>query len=246
MAFHGILECHSSQSKWFGGVTCTNGGGSARAGKFQSYSDAQMMAVRRREQNRAAKLGRFGAMLQLDFPSGAVKSATDNALKEDLKQILAATKTRVVYTHNFADKHATHVGVVMAAIQAMRELPRSQRPAKVIGCEVWRNLDWLPDARKVVMDVSGHDALAAGLNRVFASQIAGGKRYDLATLGRRSANATFFSSHSTDTATQLIFGMDLTPLVQHPELDIIRFTLDLIAEFRAEVESQILRRAGRR
>ena len=94
------------------------------------------------------------------------------------------------------------------------------------------------------MDVSGHDALAARLNRVFASQIAGGKRYDLAILGRRSANATFFSSHSTDNASQLIFGMDLTPLVQHPELDIARFTLDLVGEFRAEVESLIMRRAG--
>jgi len=245
MAFHGILECYSSPSKWFGGVTCTNGAGSARSGKFRAYSDAQMMAVRRREQNRAAKLGRFGAMLQLDFPSGGVKSATDTALKEDLKQILAATQTRVVYTHNFADKHDTHIGVATAAIQAMRELPPARRPARVIGCEVWRNLDWLPDARKVVMDVSGHDALAARLNRVFASQIAGGKRYDLATLGRRSANATFFSSHATDTASQLIFGMDLTPLVQHPELVITRYTLDLVDEFRAEVKSQLLRRAGR-
>ena len=61
------------------------------------------------------------------------------------------------------------------------------------------------------MDVSGHDHLAAAMNGVFDSQIAGGKRYDLATLGRRAANATFFESHATDTATQLIFGMDLTP-----------------------------------
>jgi LmbE family N-acetylglucosaminyl deacetylase len=244
MAFHGILECYASRSKWFGGVTCTNGGGSARSGKFASYSDAQMMAVRHREQNRAAKLGRFGAMLQLDCPSDAVKSTTDKSLKEDLKRIIGATKTRVVYTHNFADKHETHVGVAMAAIQAMRELPRSRRPARVIGCEVWRNLDWLPDARKVVMDVSGHDALAARLNGAFASQIAGGKRYDRATLGRRSANATFFSSHATDTASQLIFGMDVTPLVEQPELDVARFILDFVEEFRAEVESLILRRAG--
>jgi hypothetical protein len=190
-------------------------------------------------------MGRFGAMLQLDFPSGAVKNATDSALKEDLKQIIAATQTRVVYTHNFADKHETHIGVATAAIQAMRELPPARRPARVIGCEVWRNLDWLPDARKVVMNVSGHDALAARLNGVFASQIAGGKRYDRATLGRRSANATFFASHATDTASQLIFGMDLTPLVQRPELDIARFTLDLVDEFRAEVKSLIRRRAGK-
>ena len=92
MAFHGILECHASKTKWFGGVTCTNGAGSSRAGKFKKFSDEQMMAVRRREQNRAAKLGKFGVMLQLDYPSSAVKSPTDASLKTDLKKILAATR----------------------------------------------------------------------------------------------------------------------------------------------------------
>ena len=57
MAFHGIWACHASRTKWFGGVTCTNGAGSARAGRFKQFTDEQMMAVRRREQNRAAKLG---------------------------------------------------------------------------------------------------------------------------------------------------------------------------------------------
>jgi len=55
--------------------------------------------------------------------------------KNDLKEILTATQPEVVYTHNLADKHDTHIGVVIAALQAMRELPREQRPKKVIGCE---------------------------------------------------------------------------------------------------------------
>jgi LmbE family N-acetylglucosaminyl deacetylase len=125
MAFHGILECYASKTKWFGGITCTNGSGSARAGKYKQFSDAQMMAVRRREQNQAAKTGRFAAMIQLDYPSSAVKSPTDAALKVDLKKILSATKPEIVYTHNPADKHDTHIGVVVAAIQALRELPRA-------------------------------------------------------------------------------------------------------------------------
>jgi LmbE family N-acetylglucosaminyl deacetylase len=245
MAFGGILECFQSRSKWFGGVTCTNGSGSARTGKFKKFSDEQMMAVRRKEQNQAAKLGKFGAMIQLDFPSSAVKSATDSTLKDDLKKIFAATKTEVVYTHNLADKHDTHIGVVVAAIQAMRELPMARRPKKVIGCEVWRDLDWLPDAEKVVMDVSGHDKLAAKLNGVFVSQIAGGKRYDLATLGRRSANATFFASHATDAATQLIFGMDLTPLVMDATLDVAGHALGFIDGFRADVKNKLNQRLGK-
>jgi hypothetical protein len=93
--------------------------------------------------------------------------------------------------------------------------------------------------------VSGRDKLAAKLNGVFASQIAGGKRYDLATLGRRSANATFFESHATDTATQLIFGMDLTPLVRDKSLDIVDYTIRYIEQFREDVKGRLNRRLGR-
>ena len=244
MAFHGIAACYESAAEWFGGVTCTNGAGSARQGKFADFTDAQMMAVRREEQRAAATLGRYAAMLQLDYPSSAVKSATDPRLKEDLMEILTATRPRVVYTHNPADKHDTHVGVTIASLKAMRELPSDLRPKQVIGCEVWRNLDWLPDSQKVIMDVSGRDNLAAALNGVFDSQIAGGKRYDLATFGRRAANATFFESHATDAATQLIFGLDLTPLVADGTTDIVGYVCDLIEQFNADVRHKLGKQLG--
>jgi len=245
MAFHGILECYGANDQWFGGVTCTNGSGSARAGVYKDFSDAQMMAVRRREQNAAAVVGRFGVMIQLDHPSSVVKSPTDPALKDDLKEILTATSPRIVYTHNPADKHDTHIGVVIAALQAMRELPAAGRPKRVWGCEVWRDLDWLADGEKVLMDVSGHDNLAAALNGIFDSQIAGGKRYDLATLGRRAANATFFESHSTDKTSQLIFGMDLTPLVTDDKADIADFVCGFIDRFKTEVREKLSKRLQR-
>jgi LmbE family N-acetylglucosaminyl deacetylase len=244
MAFHGILECYASKTKWFGGITCTNGSGSSRAGKFKKFTDEQMMVVRRQEQNKAAKIGKFGVMIQLDYPSSVVKSATDASLKEDLKKILLATKPEIIYTHNPTDKHDTHIGVVIATIQALRELPRNQYPKKVIGCEVWRDLDWLGDVQKFLMDVSGHDKFAARLNGVFASQIAGGKRYDLATLGRRSANATFFDSHATDAATQLIFGMDLTPLIADESKDIVDYVTSFIEQFRDDVKTKLAKRLG--
>ena len=244
MAFHGILSCFSRDDQWFGGVTCTNGAGSSRSGAYAAYSDAQMMQIRRQEQNTAAVIGGYAAMIQLDYPSSAIKSSTEQELKEDLKIILAASKPAVVYTHNPADKHDTHIGVTVAALQAMRELPHDQRPKQVIGCEVWRDLDWLPDAEKVLMDVSGRDNLAAALNGVFDSQIAGGKRYDLATLGRRAANATFFNSHATDAATQLIFGLDLTPLVADEYKDIAAYVCDLIDQFNADVRKKLSHRLG--
>ena len=244
MAFHGILNCFARDDQWFGGVTCTNGAGSSRSGPYAKYSDAEMMAIRRQEQNTAAVIGGYAAMFQLDYPSSAIKSPTEQELKNDQKAILAATRPEVVYTHNPADKHDTHIGVTSAALLAMRDLPRAQRPQQVRGCEVWRNLDWLPDEQKVLMDVSGRDNLAAALNGVFDSQIAGGKRYDLATLGRRAANATFFNSHATDAATQLIFGVDLTPLVTDDSIDILEHVCDLIDQFRDDVRLKLGQRLG--
>lgn len=244
MAFHGILECFAKTDRWFGGVTCTNGAGSSRSGPYAGYNDAEMMEIRRQEQNTAAVTGGYGLMVQLDYPSSAVKSAADPSLKEDLLEILSLTRPRVVYTHNPADKHDTHIGVTIAALQAMREMPRGERPEKVIGCEVWRNLDWLPDSEKILMDVTGRDNLAAALNGIFDSQIAGGKRYDLATLGRRAANATFFDSHSTDAATQLIFGMDLTPLVTDETADIADYVCSFIESFKTDVRSKLTTRIG--
>ena len=47
MAFHGILAGYEKRS--FAGVTCTDGSGSSRTGKFASFTDAQMMAVRRQD-----------------------------------------------------------------------------------------------------------------------------------------------------------------------------------------------------
>ncbi len=244
MAFHGILACYHSDTQWFGGVTCTNGGGSSRIGPYANFTDGEMMAVRRREQNAASVAGRYGVMIQLDYPSSAIKSPTEHAVRDDLKEILVSTHPKIVYTHNPADKHDTHIGVVVAALQAMRELPHQNRPQKVWGCEVWRNLDWLPDAEKVLMDVSGHENLAAALNGVFDSQIAGGKRYDLATLGRRRANATFFESHATDRTTQLAFGIDLTPLVADESRDIVEYICGFIDGFKADVKQRLIKRLG--
>jgi LmbE family N-acetylglucosaminyl deacetylase len=244
MAFHGVLNCLDSNEKWFGGVTCSDGAGSSRTGPFAAFSDAEMMAIRRQEQNTAAVMGQYAAMIQLDFPSRIIKSPSDTLLKQDLLEILTATQPEVVYTHNPADKHDTHIGVMVATLQALRELPKNQRPKQVIGCEVWRDLDWLPDDKKVIMDVSGRDDLAAAINRVFESQIVGGKRYDLAILGRRAANATFFDSHSTDSATQVIFGIDLTPLIADPTTDIADFICPLIERFQNDVRQKITHKLG--
>ena len=245
MAFHGILACYENDKEWFGGVTCTNGAGSARSGPYACFTDAQMREVRREEQRLAARIGRYGVMLQLDFSSEAVRDPKAVALRDDLIEVLRATRPRVVYTHNPADKHETHVAVCVAAIQAMRALPLDQRPELVHGCEVWRGLDWICDDEKVVQDLGSHDNLAAALNGAFDSQIAGGKRYDLGVLGRRRANATFLESHASDRAQSVAFAMDLTPLVRDDSLDIAEYVDGFIARFREDVISKLQKHLGR-
>jgi LmbE family N-acetylglucosaminyl deacetylase len=239
MAFHGILACYHSDSLWFGGVTCADGAGSARTGPYARFSDARMRETRAREQENAAAVGRYAAMIQLGYPSSAVRGSADPGLKEDIKRIIEASRPQVVYTHNPADKHETHVGVAVTALQAMRELPAEMRPGAVHGCEVWRGLDWMPDEDKIAHDVSAHENLAAALNGLFDSQIAGGKRYDLAALGRRRANATFFESHSPDAARMISFAMDLTPLVADPSLSIPDYVCGYIAKFAADVRGKL-------
>jgi LmbE family N-acetylglucosaminyl deacetylase len=245
MAFHGIVACYHGKEQWFGGVTCTNGGGSARTGAYGKFTDDEMMSVRREEQRHAATIGRYGAMFQLDYPSKIVKDPADSRLKEDLREILAATRPRYVYTHNPADKHDTHVAVVVPLIEAIRDLPANARPDAVHGCEVWRNLDWMNDSEKVVHDVGGHDNLAASLNGLFDSQIAGGKRYDLAVQGRRCANATFFESHGIDASNALAFAMDLTPLINDDSLDVVEYVGGFIDRFKADVVGKLAKRLGR-
>jgi LmbE family N-acetylglucosaminyl deacetylase len=245
MAFHGITACYAKEDLWFGGVTCTNGSGSSRTGIYADYTDLQMTAARKREQNAAAAAGGYGVMIQLDYPSSAVKSAADLSLKEDLILMLSRMHPQVVYTHNLADKHDTHIGVAVAVLQAMRELPREQRPLKVWGCEVWRSLDWLPDSDKVLMDVSGRDNLASALNGIYDSQISGGKRYDTAAIGRRCANATFFESHTTDKTTQLIYGMDLSPLVADESMDILEYVIGFVRKMEREIREKLAKRLGK-
>lgn len=243
MAFHGIAACYHSAKDWFGGVVCTNGAGGVRAGAYSAFTETEMSAVRRNEQRKAAELGRYAAMVQLDYPSQAAKDPMDRRVVEDLKAILIATAPRVVYTHNLADKHDTHVAVALKVIRAIRELPQDERPAAVHGCEVWRDLDWLPDGEKVVHDVSGHDSLSAELGGLFKSQIAGGKRYDLAVMGRRRANATFFESHEVDRSEAVSFAMDLTPLIKDDTLDISAYVTGYIERLRADVADRIARLA---
>ena len=215
MALHGVLECFGRDDKWFAGVVATDGAGSPRNGLYEKYTDEEMKKVRRIEQKKAAVVGEYCAQYLLDYTSKEIRDGKNQDTVEEFMRIIEQTSPKVLYTHNPADKHDTHLGVCLRVIEALRRLPKDKRPEKVYGCEVWRDLDWVNDEQKIVLDVSEHPNVANALISVFDSQICGGKRYDLAAMGRRTAHATYFASHGVDDATLLSYAIDLTPLMDN-------------------------------
>ncbi len=246
LASRGILDCFGRSDRWFCGVVACDGAGSARSGPYADFTDEQMREVRRQEQRKAAVVGEYGAVVLLDYASAQVKGSGRREVVVDLTALLERCQPEVVYTHNLADRHDTHVATALAAIEACRALPRERRPKRLLGGEVWRDLDWLTHADQVAEDVADRESLAMSLIGLFDSQITGGKRYDLAVLGRRRAHATYHESHQLDRSTALSLAMDLTPLLQDAGLDPASHLRALVGRFAAEVGERLTRLDGTR
>lgn len=239
MAVEPILSCFQQEDRWFTGVVMTDGRGAPRDGLYAQYDDERMRRVRFKEQRKAAVVGEYSAQVLLDYPSKVVKNVSDPRPVEDLGALLSLAQPQYVYTHNLADKHDTHVAVTLRVIEAIRSLPEPQRPQKLYGCEVWRALDWMLDGDKVAFDLTAHENLQMALLGVFDSQIVGGKRYDLASMGRRRANATYFESHGVDQSAALSYAMDLSPVIHNPQLDIDAYVIAHIDRFAQDVGLRI-------
>lgn len=237
MAYHGISECYDSEDHWFAGVTVTNGAGSSRTGLYSDYTDEQMQEVRREEQRKAAELGNYGIQIQLDYASAELKDNESDCLVQELVQLLQAARPKLLYLHSPFDKHETHIAVLARCLAALKRLDESCHPECVLGCEVWRDLDWLPDSEKEILDTSKHPELAEKLLKVFDSQISGGKRFDLATLGRRRANATFHQSHKSDQVDSCTFAVDLKPLLGSGFNSMGEFVESMISRFANDAVS---------
>lgn len=227
--------CRDDPDRWFTGIVCTTG---AEPG------DDATAATRAAEQQAAASIGRYGALVMLGCTSDGVRSPTARpAVVDRLVDLLGAARPTNLYTHNLADKHDTHVAVALAAVEAVRRLPLADRPWRTVGVEGWRDLDWLGDDEKVRLDVTGHEALAGELFAVFTSQLAD-KRYDLAAAGRRRANATLSEPRAPDAASETIIAMDLSDLVRDDDLDVAAVVAATIDRFRADALDRLDRLRG--
>lgn len=239
MAVHGILQCFGRDDHWFGGCVVTDGAGSPRDGLYAATTDEQMKQIRRQEQRKAAIVGEYGVQVALNYSSAETKHTGDTPVVDDLERLFLHANAHTVYLHNLADKHPSHVATALRAISALRRLPTEKRPKRLYGCEVWRDLDWLVDDQKVSLDVSSNENLQAALIGVFDSQISGGKRYDLAAMGRRRAHATYHASHGVDTCDLLSFAMDLSPLMTDDSLSPKMLVEQQLAAFADDVRKRL-------
>jgi LmbE family N-acetylglucosaminyl deacetylase len=235
LGWHGIARCFESGRDWFTGVVVTDGASSPRSGDYANYSDEQMVATRRGEQREAAALGEYSAQLQLGYSSAAVQQEMNDQLVSQLQEILLVAQPRVLYLHNLADAHRTHRAVANACLAALRRLPPQQRPEQILGVEVWRSLDWLPAPYRVELPLPEDHALQLRLLQAHASQIAGGKSYDRATIARQIANATFAASHSLDKYPACCLAMDYSTLLADPDLSTEEFLQQCLQRFTVEL-----------
>lgn len=235
MAVDGILKGYYSKKHSFALVETTDGGGSARTGKFANYTDEEMKQVRVKEQQAASEIGKYHSLYMLNYSSKEVKDKSNDKIVNDYIQIIKELKPQVIYTHSVLDKHPTHIGVVLKVIKALRSLPKEERPKLLYGCEVWRSLDWISDGKKIGFNVSRNEKLQKQLLEVFESQIAGGKAYTKASIGRRYQNATYYQSHSVDSYKMISYAIDMKPLLKNPDLSIKEFALSFIDDLRNEI-----------
>jgi len=229
LAFPGISACYGHAKNRFSGVVVTDGAGSPRTGPFASVSNAEMIPQRQKEQRQAADLGKYASVIQLAHPSSAVRQADRSHVVAELTQILEIARPEVLYLHNPADRHETHIAVLLACLEALRRLPASALPKEVYGCEVWGDLDWVPSSHVVRLPCPASETLGTSLLRCFQSQVEGGKRYDRAAVGRRHAQATFGNPTQPDSAEEVVLALDLRPLLQGKDslTEFLAPTLDL-------------------
>jgi len=229
LAFPGISACYGHAKNRFSGVVVTDGASSPRIGPFASMSNAEMIPQRQKEQRQAADLGQYASVIQLAHSSAAVRQSDRSEVVADLVKILESARPQVLYLHNPADRHETHLAVLMACLEALHKIPTSAHPKEIYGCEVWGDLDWVPASHIVRLPCHAPANLGSSLLNCFESQVQGGKRYDRAALGRRHAQATFGNPTQPDSDDEVVLALDLRPLLKpkNSPTEFLALTLDL-------------------
>ena len=239
MAIDGILKGYYSRKYSFALAVTADGGGSARSGEFADYTYEMMKKVRIEEEKEASEIGKYHSLYLLNYSSKEIKQKENDEIVNDYIEIIKELKPEIIYTHSLLDKHPTHIGVVLKVIEALRKLPKEYQPKHLYGCEVWRGLDWIDDSKKIGFDVSRNEKLQKQLLNVFKSQIAGGKAYTKASIGRRYSNATYYQSHSIDAYKMISYAIEMNPLIINKSADIKDFCLSFVKDLENDILKNI-------
>lgn len=240
VGMHGIKECFRSREtppKRYFSIVVTDGARCTRAGRYAAFSEEEMVAAREQEEMAASHVGDYSGVALLRFPSLVARDGSNNKPTDDLVCLLARIKPKALYTHSPIDKHKTHLAIVLRTIQAMKELGKTYIPDMFVGGEGWLALDWVPEQHKIKMDITGFEGLASALINLYDSQVAGGsaKNYAEATLGRWLANATYADAYHPDQSECVIYGLNLRPLLEDPQLSVRDYLGAVVGGFRKNV-----------
>ncbi|MBQ7569215.1 PIG-L family deacetylase [bacterium] len=244
MIWQGILQCYRHPVRHFASLVITDGKGSSRIGPYADCSDEQIAQIRLGEQHRVAEAGGYAASISLGYSSEELRASAADLVCEDIKNVVSCLRPEVIYTHNLADRHDSHVAALLRVVQALRELGPDYYPREFYGCEVWRSLDWLAGEDRCVCDVGANPNLMQTLMGLYDSQISGGKNYAAANFGRRQSNATYSDAYHADDVSLLELAMDLRPLLINPSLTPEDYFSELNSRFSLDVR-QRLRRMSR-
>ena len=131
-------------------VTVTDGAGSPRSAHYADYTDdadAASFASSRRRRPRRRRVRRRGTPRLSEFSGQGRRQRT--AIVDELAALDHGRRPRR-RLHPQPRRQTRHPrGRGAAHHRRLRRLPvRTRGPAAVYGCEVWRDLDWMCDARQ--------------------------------------------------------------------------------------------------
>ena len=153
--------------------------------------------------------------------------------------------------HQPLDGHLTHNAIVAATFEALSRVPKDCLPKKIIGCEVWRGLNWLPfgkgyphtDRLTYPIDMSESVDRFLQLINCHKTQVEGGNDYTK-IVSRWEANAALSDPHTASVIKpkHLAFGLDMTEfvmLMRAGKTDLDKYIHPLVLEFEQALQKSI-------
>lgn len=238
MAIDGIQRGYRAKKYTFAAVITTDGSDSERNGKLQKASNRRIASMRMSEQKKAATLGRYNSVYFMNYKPEQARNQEDEDIVNEYVEIIKELKPRIIYTHSILDRDPTHVAVAVKVINALRKLRKTQMPALLYGCEVWRDLDWVDPSKVVSFDVSHNIRLQKQLIMVHKSQNLS-RDYLNAAVGRRYVNATFSKSEKKKEAKLTSRAINMTTLLRRKEFPIKRFAMSFIDDLYSEINDSM-------